>query len=446
MLHLIRIWKKFLVIAGLFSISNSVSKMSYTKVVIIGGGFGGLNVAKSLKKAKLDVLLIDKTNHHLFQPLLYEVATAALSPGDIATPLREILRNQENTTVIMGEVTQIDKKNKQITISNGDLIGYDYLVIAIGARHSYFGRDDWERYAPGLKTINDALKIREQVLISFEKAERLDSMAEAAKYLNFVVIGGGPTGVEMAGAIAEIANKTMFKNFRRIRPEESKIYLIEALPQILPMYPDALAKKATKQLEQMGVKVMTGKKVTEIHEGGVQIEGMFIDSMNVIWAAGNQVSPLLKSLDIPLDRAGRVMVGPDLSIPDHPEIFVIGDAANLAGKEGKPLPGVAPVAMQQGRYVAKIIKKEIPKEQREPFAYFDKGSMATIGKAKAIAMFGKLQFSGFFAWLMWAFVHIMFLIGFRNRLGVMLEWGAMMVTGERGVRLINRPIDSPKKS
>jgi NADH:ubiquinone reductase (H+-translocating) len=423
------------------SVNERERVMAYNKVVIIGGGFGGLNVAKSLKNAKLDVLLIDKTNHHLFQPLLYEVATAALSPGDIATPLREVLRNQANTTVIMGEVVKIDKNAKQLTIANGDIIDYDYLVIAIGARHSYFGRDEWEQFAPGLKTISDAIKIREEVLISFEKAERLDSISEAHKYLNFVVIGGGPTGVEMAGAIAEIANKTMFQNFRRIKPEESKIYLIEALPQILPMYPDRLAKKATKALEKMGVKVLTGKKVTEIHEGGVQIEGMFIESMNVIWAAGNQVSPMLKSLDVPLDRAGRVLVSPDLSIPDHPEIFVIGDAANLAGKDGKPLPGVAPVAMQQGKYVAKLLKKSAPKEQKPPFSYFDKGSMATIGKAKAIAIFGKLQFSGFFAWLTWAFVHIMFLIGFRNRLGVMLEWGAMMITGERGVRLITRPID-----
>lgn len=424
--------------------------MAYTKVVVIGGGFGGLTTAKSLKNTKLDVLVIDKTNHHLFQPLLYEVATAALSPGDIATPLREVLRNQDNTTVIMGAVVKIDKKNKQITIANGDVIGYDYLVISIGARHSYFGRDDWEPFAPGLKTIGDALKIREQVLISFEKAERLDSISEAAKYLNFVVIGGGPTGVEMAGAIAEIANKTMFKNFRRIKPEESKIYLIEALPRILPMYSDKLALSATKTLEKMGVKVLTGKKVTNIDGGGVQIDGMFIESMNIIWAAGNQVSSMLKSLDVPLDRAGRVIVGPDLSIPDHPEIFVIGDAAHALTREGKPLPGVAPVAMQEGRYVAKIIKKGIPKDSRAPFAYFDKGSMATIGKAKAIATFGKFQFSGFFAWLMWAFVHIMFLIGFRNRFGVMLEWAATMFTGERGVRIITRPIDQeipkPKSS
>jgi NADH dehydrogenase len=415
--------------------------MAYTRVVIIGGGFGGLSVAKSLKRAKLDVCLIDKTNHHLFQPLLYEVATAALSAGDIATPLREVLRHQANTTVLMGEVVKIDKDKRQVVMVNGDHMGYDYLVISIGARHSYFGKDEWEAFAPGLKTINDAIHIREQILISFEKAERLDSISEAAKYLNFVVIGGGPTGVEMAGAIAEIAYKTMFKNFRRINPANAKIYLVEALPGILPMYPEKLSLRATQDLEAMGVKVMTGKKVTDINEKGVQIDEMFVESKNIIWAAGNQVSSMLKSLNTPLDRAGRAIVGPDLSIPDYPEVFVIGDAANCVGKEGKPLPGVAPVAMQQGRYVAKIIQKKALQEQREPFSYFDKGSMATIGKAKAIAVFGKLQLSGFIAWLMWAFVHIMFLIGFRNRLGVMLEWGATMLTGERGVRLITRPLD-----
>lgn len=426
--------------------------MAKSRVVIIGGGFGGLNVAKSLKSAPMEILLIDKTNHHLFQPLLYEVATAALSPGEIATPLREVLRNQENTTVIMGEVIRIDKAAKQVTIASGDLIGYDFLVIAIGARHSYFGRDEWEQFAPGLKTVSDALKIRERILISFEKAERLNNMAEAAKYLNFVVIGGGPTGVEMAGAIAEIATKSLFKNFRRIKPEKSKIYLVEALPNILPMYPDKLAKKATQVLEKMGVKVLTGKKVTQINEEGVQIEDLFIPSKNIIWAAGNQVSPLLKTLEVPLDRAGRVIVGPDLSIPNHPEIFCLGDAAQCLGKEGKPLPGVAPVAMQQGRYVAKILStktasKRLASDKRPSFVYFDKGSMATIGKAKAIAVFGKLQVSGFFAWLIWAFVHILYLIGFRNRLGVMLEWGAALCTGGRGVRLITRPLDQdpPKK-
>lgn len=415
--------------------------MTRIKVVIIGGGFGGLNAAKSLKNADLDVLLLDKTNHHLFQPLLYEVATAALSPGEIATPLREVLCDQENTSVIMGEVVKIDKEKKQVTITNGDVFGYDYLIISIGARHSYFGREEWEQFAPGLKTIRDALKIREQVLISFEKAERLDNPSEVSRFLNFVIIGGGPTGVEMAGAIAEIANKTMFKNFRKIKPEESKIYLIEALPQILPMYPEKLAKRAAKDLEKMGVKVLTEKKVVEINENGVKTEDMFIESKNIIWAAGNQVSALLKTLDVPLDRAGRVIVGPDLSIPEHSEIFVIGDAASAAGKEGKPLPGVAPVAVQEGRYVANVIKNALPKEKRKPFVYSDKGSLATIGKAKAIAVIGKLQISGYLAWLMWAFVHILYLIGFRNRLGVMIEWASTILTGERGVRLITHPID-----
>ena len=415
--------------------------MPYTKVVIIGGGFGGLNAAKTLRHAKLDILLIDKTNHHLFQPLLYQVATAALSPGEIGIPIREILRNQENTSVIMGDVINIDKNAKNITLGNGDRIAYDYLVIAIGARHSYFGNDQWEPFAPGLKTIKDALKIREQVLISFEKAERLDQISEAEKYLNFVVIGGGPTGVEMAGAIAEIAHKTMFKNFRKIRPERSKIYLVEALPNILTAYPESLGRHAEKDLEKMGVKVLTGKKVTSITEEGVQIEDQFIPCKNVIWAAGNQVSSLLKTLDVPLDRAGRVIVEPDLSIPGNPEIFVIGDAALAKDKNDKPLPGIAPTAIQQGHYVAKLLRKEIPKEKRRPFKYLDKGSMATIGTKKAIVVMGKLKLTGFIAWLTWCFIHIVYLIGFRNRFGVMVEWFYCLMTGQRGVRLIYRSIE-----
>lgn len=421
--------------------------MGYTKVVIIGGGFGGINLAKGLKKAKMDVLVIDKTNHHLFQPLLYEVATAALSPGEIATPIREVLRHQENTSVIMGEVISIDKKARTLTLGNGDLIHYDYLVIATGARHSYFGNDKWEQFAPGLKTLTDALQIREKILISFEKAERTDHISEAEKYLNFVIIGGGPTGVEMAGAIAEIARKSMFKNFRRIRPEKSKIYLVEALPHILPTYPKKLGLRAERDLEKMGVKVLTGKKVTDINEEGVQIEGEFIPCQNVIWAAGNQASAVLKTLDVPLDRAGRAIVGPDLTVPGHPELFVIGDAAHALGKEGKPLPGIAPTAIQEAKYVAKIIHNKIPQEKRKPFKYFDKGSMATIGKWKAVLMVGKLQMAGFLAWLAWCFIHIVYLIGFRNRFGVMVEWFYCLVTGQRGVRLIHRSIDPhlPKK-
>ena len=316
--------------------------MARAKVVIIGGGFGGLNAAKGFKNTDFDVLLIDKSNHHLFQPLLYQVATAALSPGEIGWPLREVFRKNDNTMVIMGEVETVDKEKRQIVLGNGDIVGYDYLVLAVGARHSYFGNDKWEPFAPGLKNISDALKIREQILISYEKAERL-SNGDAAKFLNFVVIGGGPTGVEMAGAIAEIAHTTLFRNFRKIKPERTKIYLIEALPQILPVYSESLAHYAKSELEKLGVTVINGKKVTNITPEGVQVEDQFIETVNVIWAAGNQASPLLKTLNVPLDRQGRVIVQPDLSIPDHPEMFVIGDAANCAGPDGKPLPGIAPM-------------------------------------------------------------------------------------------------------
>ncbi len=415
--------------------------MAYPKVIIVGGGFGGLNAAKTLKRGKLDILIIDKTNHHLFQPLLYQVATAALSPGEIATPIREIFRDQANTSVIMGEVVSVEKKEKMITLRNGDKFSYDYLILAPGTRHSYFGHDQWEPLAPGLKTIQDALQIREQVLMSFEKAERLDHSSEAEKYLNFVIIGGGPTGVEMAGAIAEIAHKTMFKNFRKIRPERSKIYLIEALPNILTAYPESLGLRAKKDLTKMGVRVLTNKKVTNISKEGVQIEDQFIPSVNVIWAAGNQAPAFLKTLDVPQDRAGHVMVEPDLSIPEYPEIFVIGDAAHTKGKDGNPLPGIATTAIQQGSYVAKVIRKEIPKENRRPFKFLDKGSMATIGTKKAVAVMGKLKLTGFLAWCAWCFIHIIYLIGFRNRFGVMVEWFYYFMTSQRGIRLIYRSIE-----
>ncbi len=420
--------------------------MAYTKVVIVGGGFGGLNTAKSLKGAKLDILLVDKTNHHLFQPLLYQVATAALSPADIAMPIREVFRGQSNFHVIMGDVVAIDKNKKEVVLGNGDRMSYDYLVLSVGASHSYFGNDPWEKFAPGLKTISDALKIREQVLISFERAERMDSLKEAAKYLNFVVIGGGPTGVEMAGAIAEIARKTMFKNFRNIRPEESKVYLVEAAPYILPVYPQKLSLKAKEDLENLGVCVMVGKKVTNVSEAGVQIEDTLIPCRNVIWAAGNQASPLLKTLDVPLDRQGRVIVDSELNIPGHPEIFVIGDAAQAMGVDGKPLPGIAPTAIQQGRYVAKILKNLVPKDKRPPFKYLDKGYMATIGKSKAVVVAGKLQFSGFMAWLAWCFIHVVYLVGFRNRLVVMMQWFFVFLTGQRGARLIYRSLDKEMTS
>ncbi len=415
--------------------------MANTKVLILGGGFAGLNAAKALGNTKHDVWIIDQTNHHLFQPLLYQVASASLSPGDIAVPIREILSPYENITVIMGEVVEIDKQQHQVVLRNGDRIGYEYLIVALGARHSYFGNDLWERYAPGLKTLADALKVRERILISFEKAERCDSISEAKKYLNFVIIGGGPTGVEMAGAISEIAYQTMLKNFRRIDTTKTKIYLVEGSPYILPVYPEKLSMKAQKYLEYFGVTVITGKRVTNVTKEGVSVEGMLIPSENILWAAGNQASPVLKTLHVPLDRQGRVMVDADLSIPDHPEIFVLGDAACAMDKKGKPLPALAPVAVQQGRYVAQILRKRLPKKERPPFVYFDKGTMATIGKTKAIGTFGKIQFSGFIAWLAWCFVHILYLIGFRNRVVVIMQWLFSYFSSQRGARLINRSID-----
>ncbi|MDE3046224.1 MAG: NAD(P)/FAD-dependent oxidoreductase [Verrucomicrobiota bacterium] len=415
--------------------------MSYTKVAIVGGGFAGLNAAKTLGNTKFDVWLIDKTNHHLFQPLLYQVASAALSPADIAVPIREILSRYENITVLMGHVVRIEKDIKEIVMQNGDRIGYEYLIIAVGANHAYFGHDEWETYAPGLKTLVDALKIRERILLSFEKAERCDSISEAKKYLNFVIIGGGPTGVEMAGAIAEIAYETMLKNFRRIDTTKTKIYLIEGSPHILPVYPESLSQKARDYLEHFGVIVITGKRVTNVTKEGVNIENLFIPSENILWAAGNQASPLLQTIGVPLDRQGRVVVDTDLSIPDHPEVFVLGDAACAMDKNGKPLPALAPVAVQQGRYIAHILRKRLLKSQRPPFRYFDKGTMATIGKTKAIGMFGRFQFYGLFAWLAWCFVHIVYLIGYRNRFVVLTRWLFSYFSSERGARLINRSIE-----
>lgn len=415
--------------------------MAYTKVVIIGGGFAGINCAKHLKNSGMEVLLLDRKNHHLFQPLLYQVASAALSPADIAFPLREIFKNHQSTSVMMGDVAKIDKQNKKVILNCSKEIPYDYLVVCTGAHHSYFGNDQWEQFAPGLKTLKDALNIRESVLLSFEKAERQDSHEEAEKYLHFIVIGGGPTGVEMAGAIAEIAHNTMFKNFRRIKPEKSKIYLIEAGPRILPPYPPSLSERAKKDLEKMGVKVMTNTMVTNVEKEGVQTKEGFIKARNIIWAAGNQASYLLKSLDTPLDRQGRVMVEKDLTVPGHPEIFVIGDAACCMDKQGKPIPAVATAAIQQGHYVGKILKKMIPPGKRKPFKYFDKGSLATIGKAKAVCALGKLKLTGFLAWVIWAFVHVAYLVGFRSKYAVLMDWYFHYTTGMRGARLIHNTID-----
>ncbi|OGN55217.1 MAG: pyridine nucleotide-disulfide oxidoreductase [Chlamydiae bacterium RIFCSPHIGHO2_12_FULL_44_59] len=414
--------------------------MASTKVVILGGGFAGINAAKSLGNSQFDVWLIDRTNHHLFQPLLYQVASAALSPGDIAVPIREIVSPYENITVIMGEVVEIDKKKQEVRLHNGDLIGYEYLIIALGARHSYFGKNEWEPFAPGLKTLDDALKIHERILMSFEKAERCDSISEARKYLNFVIIGGGPTGVEMAGAISEIAYQTMLRDFRRIDTTKTKIHLIEGSEHILPVYPERLSNKARHYLENFGVNVITGKRVSQITAEGVTVENLFIPAENVLWAAGNQASSVLKTLGVPLDRQGRVLVDRDLTIPEHPEVFVLGDAACAMDKKGNPLPGLAPVAVQQGRYVAQMLRRRLPHSERPPFVYFDKGTMATIGKSKAIGTFGKVQFSGFIAWLGWSFIHILYLIGFRNRLVVLMQWLFSYFASHRGARVIIKSI------
>ena len=410
--------------------------MDMKKVVIIGGGFGGLNCSLGLKRSKCQILMIDKTNHHVFQPLLYQVASAALSSENIAVPIRDILKKQQNTQVIMANIETIDKENKCVIANDGQRYPYDYLVLAPGARHSYFGHEEWEPFAPGLKTVEDALQIRDHVLMAFELAEKCEKKQDALKYLRFVIIGGGPTGVELAGAIAEISRYSLFKNFRRIRPEQSEIYLIEGLKEVLPSYPLELSRQAHKDLENMGVKVLTDSKVTNITKEGVYLDDMLIATPNVIWAAGNQASPLLKSLGIPLDRQGRALVESDLSLPGYPEIFCIGDAANFNN-----LPGIAPVAIQQGKYVASLIAKQIPKDKRKPFKYFDKGNMATIGRAKAVAVLGKYTFSGFIAWLAWGFIHILYLINFRNRLIVMMQWGFWYITGKRNVRLITHSID-----
>lgn len=410
------------------------------KVIIIGGGFGGINAAKALRRSEVDVLLIDKANHHLFQPLLYQVATAALSPGNIAMPIREILCNQDNTTVIMGEVTTIDKVNKKVILANGDTFPFDYLIVAPGARHSYFGHDEWEPFAPGLKSLSDAIQIRENVLLAFERAERSHSPEEVEKLLRFVIIGGGPTGIEMAGAVAEIAHKTLFKNFRKIKPDHSEILLFEGAPRILRAYPESLSEIAQRNLEEMGVKITTHTHVTNITKDGVYIGDEFLPTTNVIWAAGNQAAPVLKTLDVPLDRGGRAIVGKDLTVEDHPEIFVIGDAASAKDSKDQSLPGIAPVAIQQGIYAAKVIDQKMPQREREAFVYFDKGTMATIGRAKAVATIGKYEFSGLLAWLSWCFIHIFYLISFPNRIIVMIQWFFWYLTGERYVRLIKRPI------
>ena len=416
------------------------------RVVIVGGGFGGMNAARALAHAPVRITLIDRTNHHTFQPLLYQVATAGLSPGEIAAPIRSILRSYNNVEVLMAEVTGFDVGRRVIQTPEEE-IPYDYLIVASGASHAYFGHDEWEQFAPGLKTIDDALEIRRRVLLAFELAERRAATGEKTQPLNFVVVGAGPTGVELAGTLAEICRHALTHEFRAIAPEQTHILLIEGGPRVLAAYAEDLSQSAKKQLQRLGVEVRTSTMVTGIEPGAVYIGATRLDASVVLWAAGVAASPLGKKLGAPLDRAGRVLVQPDLSVPGHPEIFVIGDLAAAKDDSGQMLPGVAPVAMQEGKFVARLIRQELAaganSEARPKFHYWDKGSLATIGRAAAVAEFGKLHISGFIAWLAWLFIHILFLIGFRNRLLVFIQWAWSYVTYERGARLITGSTDRP---
>lgn len=405
------------------------------KVIIIGGGFAGLNCAKHMANSNHEILLIDKTNHHLFQPLLYQVATAMLSPADIAVPIRDLFRNNKNVKVIMGDVDTIDKHEKKVFLKSKKSFDFDYLIIATGAKHSYFGKNEWEPHTNGLKTIEDALNIREKILIAFEKAEREKDIEKRQRHLNFVIVGGGPTGVEMAGSIADIAYKNLIKDFRNFSSTESKIYLIEASNQILPMFSEELSNKARQYLAGFGVIVRTNERVTNIHKNIVETTNDTIETDTIIWAAGNEASPLLSSLDTELDRQGRVVVNKYCAIDNSNAIFVIGDAAHFKQDE-KVLPGIAPVAIQQGKYIAKLIKKN--KANPKPFFYFDKGMMATIGKSKAIAETGPFKLTGLIAWLAWSLVHLLYLVGYRTKVLVLIEWSISYIFNRNGPRLIYR--------
>lgn len=405
------------------------------RVAIVGAGFGGLTAAKTLAGSPVQILLVDRQNFHTFQPLLYQVATAGLSPGEIAAPIRWILRHRRNVEVLMSEVKGFDLARRVLKLEEEE-VTYDYLIVAAGASHAYFGHDEWEPFAPGLKTIEDALEIRRRVLVAFELAERQAESEKDQVQLNFVVIGGGPTGVELAGTLAEISRQVLANEFRSIDPKRTGIFLLEGGPRILPAYPEDLSRSAEEQLQHLGVQVRTSALVTRVEAGAVQIGETQLPAAVILWAAGVAASPLGKQLGAPVDRAGRVLANPDLSLPGHPEVFVIGDLAALKDEHGNWLPGLSPVAIQEGKATAKNIARDLRGEPRKNFHYWNKGTLATIGRAAAVADFGKIHVSGFLAWLSWLFVHIFFLIGFRNRVIVMIQWAWSYLTYERGARLI----------
>jgi len=408
------------------------------RVVIIGAGFGGLQAAKHLGNKPVRVTVIDRTNYHLFQPLLYQVATAALSPADIAAPIRGILSKYENIEVLLAEVRAVDLKARRVRTAEHE-ISYDYLIVATGSRHSYFGNDEWEKLAPGLKSLEDALEIRRRILMAFEFAEKTRDPEARTAAMNFVIVGGGPTGVEMAGAIAEIARETLAKDFRHIDPSTARVILVEGGKRVLAAYPEDLSASAFRQLQELGVEVMTGVRAENLTENGLEVAGKFIPSRVKIWAAGNTASFVGRTLGLPVDRDGRVIVQDDLTIPGHPEVQVIGDLANFTStKDGKPLPGVSPVAIQQGRHAARNILLMLEHARPQRFYYWDKGNMATIGRNRAVADLNVVHFSGFPAWLAWLFIHILYLVGFRNRIAVLFQWAWAYVTFNKGARLITR--------
>lgn len=406
------------------------------QVAIVGGGFGGLWAAKALANKPVDVTLIDRKNHHVFQPLLYQVATAVLSPGEIAQPIRRILHKADNIEVILGEAVAFDKENNRVILADGSQLSYDFLIVAGGARHSYFGNDDWERDAPGLKTIEDAVEMRRRILVAFETAERDAYLTGKQKQLNFVVVGGGPTGVELAGAIADIARKALAKDFKAIDTRKAKVMLFEGSDKILGTFGKDLSTSAKQQLESLGVEVHLNSFVTDIESDRVKVGDDWIDCDVVLWATGVAASPLGKALGVETDKAGRVLVEKDLSIRGFPNIFVIGDMAFLLQEDGEPVPGVSPAAMQMGTASAENILRDLNGKPRENFVYWDKGTMATIGRRKAIAQLAGLKFKGFIAWMMWLFLHVFFLIGFRNKFAVLFEWFWAYLTRERSARLI----------